>query len=509
MAAANKPGALHYAFILSFFIIVALGITNYMWYKEYSDRAASIVELKDTNQKITAANNTNLDRIETLKKMYGSKLADFGDPSQDNPATFTGTINTDIKTYGADLAGPTIQATFQQLRTQLNNVMADRDSKAAKIISLEAEVRSLRGQYQSQVDTFSSDAKTHEQAKLDAISQFNEQINTKSQKIAELSSSLQTARNEHNQEQEARAEEKKRYDSKIVALEQQIDYLRNKIDELEKLSFESADGLITNVEHSNHTVLLNVGEDDFVKPRMTFSVYARDNEGVGRSADDIKGKIEVIQVIGPHMSVAKIMDEDLTRPIVARDLIYTPIWSPGLTESISVIGFIDLDGDGRSDREQFHQMLATAGCKVDNEVDDEGYRHPKGREITVQTRFLVKGVLPDKLEAQTDEERARADRFNDLNTAMRQEARVNGVRIIKLNDFLSYVGFNNKRRIYLPGEHKNFPLKSGSMPAIEAGGSRDRTSNGQVSEIFKPGKKGPQKESSGTTSISPGGSSGQ
>lgn len=508
MAAANKPGALHYAFIVTFLIVVVLGITNYSWYKEYSDRSSKIAELTDTNQKITAANNTNMDRIETLKKMLGIKFAEFGDPAQDNPASVVTALKNDLKTYGATEEGPTVQATLQQMRQALAAAMADRDSKAAKIVALEAEVRGLKGQYQAQVDTFVNDSKSHEQAKLDAVAEFNGKIAEKATKIAEQGAQLSSVRSELAQIEEQAAAAKKKGDSKIVQLEQQIDFLRDKIDDLEKMSFEAPKGLITNVEYSTNTVLLNVGEADFVRPRMTFSVYSKDIPGVGRSVEDIKAKLEVISVPGPHMSVAKVMDEDLTRPIVAQDLIYTPIWNPGLKEKISIIGFIDLDGDGRSDRDQLHQLLATAGCEIDNEVDDEGFRHPENGQLSVLTRFLVKGTTPDKLEAQTPEEQAKAERFAKLEKEMRQEARENGVRVVKLNDFLAYVGFHNKRRIYLSGENSKFNLKNAATSSIDNGGSKDRTSNGNTSKLFdKKGRKGPQQESSGTTSQSAGGSS--
>ena len=45
----------------------------------------------------------------------------------------------------------------------------------------------------------------------------------------------------------------------------------------------------------------------------------------------------------------------------------------GRGEKISVIGRIDFDGDGGSDREQFHQMLAAAGVMIDNEDRFKGF----------------------------------------------------------------------------------------------------------------------------------------
>ena len=55
--------------------------------------------------------------------------------------------------------------------------------------------------------------------------------------------------------------------------------------------------------------------------------------------------------------------------IASEDPIDIPFRNIGLRGKISVIGKIDLDQDGRADRERYHQMMATAGYIIDNEVD--------------------------------------------------------------------------------------------------------------------------------------------
>ena len=41
-AASNKPGPVHFALISFVILSVVLGITTYMFHREYSDRAAKI-----------------------------------------------------------------------------------------------------------------------------------------------------------------------------------------------------------------------------------------------------------------------------------------------------------------------------------------------------------------------------------------------------------------------------------------------------------------------------------
>ena len=188
--------------------------------------------------------------------------------------------------------------------------------------------------------------------------------------------------------------------------------------------------------------------------------------------------------------------------MVSNDLIYTPIWSPGLVEKISVIGDIDLDGDGRSDRDEFRQMMEIAGCVIDNEVNDNGDRLPEDGKITVQTRFLVKGDIPELQNVIGNEEKARVRRILDKYDEMQKEARANGVRVIKMNDFLAYIGYHNKRRTFMPGQQRKFNLKAGAASESAKDVTGDRSSNGNVSGAFQKGRQTPQQQSDGATSRS-------
>lgn len=489
-------------------VAVILGITTYMFQREMSDRIADNAKLTDENSKLNKTIRTALDQIESLKNLDGVKMElveDLNNPQ--NQATVIYSVRSEIGRNGMDLVTPTttVVEALRKLREALDAASADRDTKALKIASLEKEILALRNQYQVQVDNYAGQAKNEARDKLAVVGDRDEKITAKVNEINKLKSEINITQDELAQEKESREKERKDLNSKISALEIRIDILKDKIDNLEKLSFEVADGVIRRVEHASHTVWINLGEKDFLKPRMTFSVYGKENEGVGRGAEDIKGKIEVTRILGDHMAEARVIEEDLYRPIVSEDLIYTPIWSPGLIERISIIGGIDLDQDGRSDRQQFHEMLANSGCIIDNEVDDNGDRIPPDGKITVQTRFLVKGDIPELISV-SGEEKDKILKINAHLSDMQKEARSNGVRVIKLNDFLAYVGYHNKRRTFLPGQNRPFTLKAGSASTGSNVESIDRLSTGNVSAIFdKKRRQMKQDASDGATSKSFGG----
>ena len=502
-AAANKPGAVHYSLILFVMLSVILGITTYMFHRESSDKFAEIAKLNDENKNLNRVQKTLDDQIQSLKKKLGINFEVVEDlNAPDNQATVVRGLEKELKDNGQDVAGATVFETLRKLREKLDATNNDLKSKSGKVATLETELSKLKDQYQQQVDNYGKQTKDAERDKLGVISDRDEKIKAKIDEIANIKNKLNTANTELEQEKESREKERKDLTTKISQLEVRIDILKEKIDNLERLSFEVAKGLITRVEPASRTVWINVGEADFLKPRMTFSVYAKENLGVGRGKEDIKGKIEVTRISGPHMAEAKIIEEDLYRPMVSNDLIYTPIWSPGLVEKISVIGDIDLDGDGRSDRDEFRQMMEIAGCVIDNEVNDNGDRLPEDGKITVQTRFLVKGDIPELQNVIGNEEKARVRRILDKYDEMQKEARANGVRVIKMNDFLAYIGYHNKRRTFMPGQQRKFNLKAGAASESAKDVTGDRSSNGNVSGAFQKGRQTPQQQSDGATSRS-------
>ena len=502
-AAANKPGAVHYSLILFVMLSVILGITTYMFHRESSDKFAEIAKLNEENQKLNKVQKTLDEQIQALKNKVGIKFDVVDDPNnRENQATVVRGLDAEMLAAGLDVAGATAFETLRKLKEKLDATLSDRKSKEDKIAVLENEVRKLKEQYQQQVDNYSKQTKDAEREKLTVIGDREEKINAKIQDIATIKAKYNAATAELEQEKESREKERKLKDSQISNLEIRIDILKDKIDNLEKLSFEVADGVIRRVEPASGTVWINLGEADYLKPRMTFSVYAKENLGVGRGKEDIKGKIEVTRILGPHMAEAKVIEEDLYRPMVSEDLIYTPIWDPGRIEKISIVGTMDFDGDGRSDREQLHQMMALAGCVIDNEVDDEGERIPKDGKITVQTKFLVKGDIPELQNVIGEEEKAKVHKILRNYDDMQKEARANGVRVIKLNDFLAYIGYHNKRRTFMPGQQRKFNLKAGAASESAKDVTGDRSSNGNVSGAFQKGRQTPQQQSDGATSRS-------
>lgn len=217
-------------------------------------------------------------------------------------------------------------------------------------------------------------------------------------------------------------------------------------------------GIILDVDQKNKTVQLSISIDDGVRNGMRFQI----STGTG---DERKSKatLEVIRV-DADTSTARIVEEDSQNPIAQGDRVDSP--QPPRShagEKIALVGDIDLDGDGKSDREMFHKLLREAGIKISGEVDDAGDR--TGDKLSEGTKFLVVGSIPAVPGGRRNPEFERVAKAMDHLKDLRKEASLSGVRMVSLNDFLDYIGQPKANPV--PDPEKPRPKDFRQRPASE------------------------------------------
>ena len=279
-----------------------------------------------------------------------------------------------------------------------------------------------------------------------------------------------------------------------------VDLCANK-EKLEKQSFEVPSGYLQLVDMDTQLVWINRGQADSLRKGTTFSVYKQINKGVARGVEDIKGSIEVTRVggdLGPHQAEARITRSKITEPMVPGDPIYTPLWRPGLKEKFAFVGLVDLDNDGVSDRDVLHELVDASNGQIVDEVDDKGERHPPAGNMGVSTKFLVIGKIPDVRQSKPNEVEA-AKKIAEWKTKMVNEAQESGVRVVSMEDFLNYIGYDAGRRVWRPGVTEKWNLRSGGEGNVARPGPTGgrQESGGTVSGSIN-GKGNPMRESSGT-----------
>jgi hypothetical protein len=404
-----------------------------------------------------------------------------GREDQNNKATVIGAIRDDMQKYGGDPAVQTLHDTIVKLRQERDSIEQQKNSTNTELVDARKTILSLQSQYQGTVDQHQKAALEANAALQAQIAEKDEIARKKDEMIDDLNRQKSTALLDLEKLKQSTDATISQLDGEKSQLLRINDDLRRKLIESTQQSFEVADGEIRQVDHSQGLVWVNLGAADNLQVRTTFSVYTKGHHGVGRDVKDIKGTIEVTKITGPHIAEARVTNSDLYRPISPGDPIFTPLWSPNQVESFSFVGFVDLDGDGKSDRDRLHEIVAAAGAKIDNEVDDQGNVHGDG--IDVNTRYLIIGKIPDPTQYAA-EEREAAKRIGAAADKLSEAARRQGVQELSLPMFLSYIGYHTSQRLYVKGGKTPWTLKSGAHSASTDETVTDRAASGNVSGVY-------------------------
>jgi hypothetical protein len=339
-----------------------------------------------------------------------------------------------------DLANRYLKATDDEVAAYEDNLAKQTDqlSKVAK-------------NYDAKVET-ANEATTKKAAEL------REQTEIQAKTREELSLSADAA-------QQRFQKKSQEYDQLKRDSEGQIDDLRNQITKITLLMerarqqqirgrdvrFNLEDGQVVQVQGGGAEAYINVGRADGATEGLTFGIYGIDRSGFTKNLP--KANLEIIRILGDKRALARILDYQITDPVVPGDKIFNPIWDQGRKTGVAILGIIDMDADGSPDNDEFKHLVERWGGKIDAEVDLKTYKMV-GR-ITTETDWLVEGKIPEPSEA-GDVEAAETQNVRNAILAatskFRKEAQVNGVRPVNVHNFLAYMGYRPVRKTQGLGE---------------------------------------------------------
>jgi hypothetical protein len=158
-----------------------------------------------------------------------------------------------------------------------------------------------------------------------------------------------------------------------------------------------------------------------------------------RGPGDIKAKIEVLKILDGQFAQCRIIEDSINDPILIGDQIYSPLWQRGIRVHFALVGFFDIDGDGKSDRDKVKNIIRSAGGIIDAELSIEDTDVEKADlirtgNITVDTQYLVRGST----DAIINIDRQTCNRFET-------RAKDYNVESITVNSLLNYAGYKNTR----------------------------------------------------------------
>jgi hypothetical protein len=208
-------------------------------------------------------------------------------------------------------------------------------------------------------------------------------------------------------------------------------------------------------------VEINLGSNALVRPGLTFSVLPYDFPEKGRQSRVFtlrepnergeyknvqrfieKADIEVIEVLGPNISRARITKEyDPIRDGASTgDLLYNAAWRKGTADHIALVGIFDINGDGTDDIETVVRDLTKMGIPVDAYFDMR--KRQWVGQVTEQTRYIVEGYRPLTSAGDPNLE-DKTKLLGAWETAV-NAAKNKGAQVVRFSDFFPRMGYRMK-----------------------------------------------------------------
>ncbi|HEX4591492.1 MAG TPA: hypothetical protein VH120_16265, partial [Gemmataceae bacterium] len=507
---------------LVFFVIatIALGVTTYMGYggKAEADKQAKAADDKAAGEKkkadeaearrlalkvaVGTADGGERARFGGLKGTYASAIAGDITPLYTqlqtqlnlNPATLPpwnpGTIDQPPKT---------LVALADDLQKQSGN--ADTKEKAAT-----EALRTAQGEFKTALEDVNAKLKTsqdnlkkandallaEQQTRAGGSDQKDAEIKKLSEEVAQLKLDIDNLRtdkdrqiNDMKTKVEKSRDVRKQFSEKWGPLLERLDQVRQArpelkdVQELHDLLLKALEGQqsIVNdsakgkiVESRPGQVYINLGSADNVHEGLTFSVLPAGSTGQGAAGRPRKGAVEVVNVMGPHVSAAKVVEaaNPARDPLLRGDLLFNPAWDPNQRIHIAIGGIIDLNGSGTDGTADLVRALERQGIVVDAWLDMKD-RQIKGPGITERTNYLVRGerpVLPPNMPPDNPLGAAMVDVLGKMDE-MKTKSGEMGVSIVPYRRFLSLIGYKLPKGGLQNDYSSSSYLQGGVKPVLE------------------------------------------
>jgi hypothetical protein len=457
MAANREAQGLQIALIVFVMCTVVLGLMTFVFFNQSNEATTIAKNANEAQKKADDSLRSVILDVEKLKILIGQKP----DVKVD---VVTTDFEADMAKYGATI--PPDKKNYRQalefFKTTYDAANVERAVLKEEVDKLKTHIATYEAGKEQEIVALKA-AETKSVAELAAArAQFNEELAAKVREKQELEDKNKNVLDEAATIKEEAKKEQDRLVKEVVKLQEKIRVLTDELAKYRKTDFIVGYGAISLVNQRNRTVWINLGRADELRSGVSFSVKAA-NQGT-ESGEATKGRIEVTEILGPHLAEARILEDSLVHPLVPGDQIYTSLWHPGIHEHYAIGGFIDLDNDGNDDRDIIRDLITQAGGIIDAEADGE----KRVGAMTVNTRFVIVGTPP-------------REKGQSIYSDLLSEADKLKIDRISVEKFLDRAGWKDPQQVMRYGRYGNAskmvpPRPDGGVPYSKTG----------VSDFVKP-----------------------
>jgi hypothetical protein len=474
MAAANESQGLKIAVAAFIALSVILTVTSYLLYSEYSKADARLQQTNETLNEKTKLANLAVTQYEEMRSKIGTR-AQEADPAKDEINAHFKKVEEQIGKMADSVSQSVARAQaagaqgteLEEAKQNIQKIIASYRSEPNKtytssldrlteltenmgILTSELAVnyqtlrQSLEGatavnqrgiEVQTKAATQAhedvlAEAKKHEeerQSLLTRVDKLTTDNDTKTQQITDLEKNIRTQEEDFKRKQDT-------YTTMIRELRDRI--------ERQELILDRPDGYVTYVDYERGEVLVSLTRGQGARPQMKMTIF--DARSPGIPTEKPKGSIE-LTAVGGQSSTARIVKTDSPiDPIRVGDIVYSAAWSPNQPMRFALVGKIDVNRDGRDDREELKRMISEAGGVVDFDLPppdvgkESGSLSPRIDWYVTDDRPPLREVYEGTGEHAMVVQAQLQKRMGEVI----KEARLNGIRPMPIQRLLAFLGYD-------------------------------------------------------------------
>ena len=443
---------------LVFFVMLSiiLAVTTYFGYsgqQAYLDKEKEATKDKDTMKKEKDALAVEAAVYRAAIGLPAAKVdaeaigAAKGKPELEALVRSLKGVKWDPKTE--DKPGQSYADLVEANAKEITNLQAKLAQSNGTVTSTQADLEQEKKDHQKDKADLQQDIVKAQTALKDLVEKhstaFDDQTKMLQQRAAELLKAKKSSKDAKDDYETELAKKDKTIKEQKIKLAKDEEQIKP----VELLNYDEPKGKVVRVERSGSFAYINLGSADHVKPQLTFSVFGAGSYKADKAP---KGSLEVVTVVEPHLSMARItaVKESGRDPLLTGDLLYNPAWSPSLRQHVAVAGLVDLSGEAKDSMADSIRNLTEfiKNLEKQNIVVDAYVNLKDGTtrgEITLKTNYLVLG---DQAEFSQNSPLTKGepgnDRKNEINkrrSEMQDDATHKGITIVPVRRFAALIGY--------------------------------------------------------------------
>jgi hypothetical protein len=474
MAAANESQGLKIAVAAFIALTVILTVTSYFLYSAYSSAEARLESANSELQKKNQAASLALTQYEDVRGRVGTKQQEYEQAKDEIAAhlkkvdqrldEMVNKVNAAVQraqTEGAqgtelEEAKQNVQKIAASMRSEPNKTyISSMDRMEELMENMELLTTELSLNYvnlRKSLESATSVAKGQVDVQTKAAEKSAADVVAEHTKHEEERGMLLTKTNELQGANDKQATEIANLTTKVKQQEEDFNRQRETLtaiiretrDQLERkeLILDRPDGYVTFVDYERREVLVSLTRRQGARPQMKMTIF--DARSPGIPTEKPKGTIELVDV-GEQFSAARIVKTDRTiDPIKVGDIVYSAAWSPNQPMRFALVGKIDVNRDGRDDRQELKRMIEQAGGTVDFDLPPPDLGMKTGALSPRIDWYVIDERIPlrDTYAPKTAAAEVAQEKLNTQVGEVVKEARLNGIRPLPISRLLAFLGYD-------------------------------------------------------------------